>query len=59
MNDKTGNKGIWPFDSPPLSQTESGLGGDWGGTMGVDEMSLPAVYEIDYVCVYQISQNKQ
>jgi hypothetical protein len=28
-------------------------GGNWGGYEGIDESSLPAVYEIDYVRVSQ------
>jgi hypothetical protein len=28
-------------------------GGNWGGAQGIDENSLPATYEIDYVRVYQ------
>lgn len=28
-------------------------GGNWGGAQGIDATKLPAVYEIDYVRVYQ------
>ena len=28
-------------------------GGFWGGAQGVDETSLPATYQIDYVRVFQ------
>lgn len=52
-NDKTGNKATWPFDKPFFLKLNLAWGGDWGGMNGVDDTALPAVYEIDYVRVYQ------
>lgn len=52
-NDKTGNRDTWPFDAPFYLKLNLAWGGDWGGAMGVDESALPAIYEIDYVRVYQ------
>jgi beta-glucanase (GH16 family) len=52
-NDKTGNKDTWPFNRPFYLKLNLAWGGDWGGAQGVDESSLPAVYEIDYVRVFQ------
>ncbi|MDR1645720.1 MAG: glycoside hydrolase family 16 protein [Tannerellaceae bacterium] len=52
-NDKKGNKDTWPFDVPFYLKLNLAWGGNWGGYEGVDESKLPAVYEIDYVRVYQ------
>ena len=52
-NDKTGNKDTWPFNAPFYLKLNLAWGGNWGGAQGVDESSLPATYEIDYVRVYQ------
>lgn len=52
-NDKTGNKNTWPFDAPFLLKLNLAWGGDWGGAQGIDESKLPAIYEIDYVRVFQ------
>lgn len=53
-NDKKGNKDTWPFDVPFYLKLNLAWGGNWGGAQGVDESALPALYEIDYVRVYQI-----
>jgi hypothetical protein len=52
-NDGTGNKDTWPFYDPFYLKLNLAWGGNWGGAQGVDESFLPAVYEIDYVRVYQ------
>ncbi|WP_298649270.1 family 16 glycosylhydrolase [uncultured Proteiniphilum sp.] len=52
-NDKKGNKDTWPFDAPFLLKLNLAWGGDWGGAQGIDESKLPAIYEIDYVRVFQ------
>jgi hypothetical protein len=52
-NDKKGNKSTWPFNVPFYLKLNLAWGGDWGGAQGVDESVLPAIYEIDYVRVYQ------
>lgn len=43
----------WPFNKPFQLKLNLAWGGDWGGMYGVDESCLPAVYEIDYVRVFQ------
>lgn len=53
LNDKTNNKDSWPFDVPFYVKLNLAWGGNWGGAHGVDESILPAIYEIDYVRVYQ------
>ena len=53
-NDGTGNKHTWPFNAPFYLKLNLAWGGDWGGAQGIDESALPAVYEIDYVRVYQM-----
>jgi beta-glucanase (GH16 family) len=53
LNDHKGDKDTWPFDRPFYLKLNLAWGGNWGGYEGVDESCLPAVYEIDYVRVYQ------
>lgn len=52
-NDGNNNKDTWPFYDPFYLKLNLAWGGSWGGAQGVDESFLPAVYEIDYVRVYQ------
>lgn len=52
-NDNAGNKNTWPFNAPFYLKLNLAWGGDWGGSMGIDETKLPATYEVDYVRVYQ------
>ena len=52
-NDKRGDKSTWTFNVPFYLKLNLAWGGNWGGAKGVDENALPAVYEIDYVRVYQ------
>ena len=47
------NADTWPFNKPFELKLNLAWGGDWGGMYGVDENCLPAVYEIDYVRVFQ------
>lgn len=47
------NYDTWPFDNPFYLKLNLAWGGNWGGAMGIDESCLPAVYEIDYVRVFQ------
>lgn len=56
-NDKTGNKNTWPFNAPFYVKLNLAWGGDWGGVQGVDESALPVTYEIDYVRVFQKTNN--
>jgi hypothetical protein len=52
-NDLTGNYDTWPFYNPFYIKLNLAWGGNWGGAEGTDESVLPAVYEIDYVRVFQ------
>lgn len=47
------NYDTWPFDNPFYLKLNLAWGGNWGGAQGIDESCLPAVYEIDYVRVFQ------
>ncbi|MDR2101333.1 MAG: glycoside hydrolase family 16 protein [Treponema sp.] len=53
FNDHRGNRDTWPFNQPFYLKLNLAWGGNWGGYEGIDESCLPAVYEIDYVRVYQ------
>lgn len=46
-------KGHWPFDKDFFLILNLAFGGMWGGAQGVDSALTEAVYEIDYVRVYQ------
>ena len=50
-NDGKGNYSTWPFYNPFYLKLNMAWGGNMGGT--VNEGGLPAVYEIDYVRVFQ------
>lgn len=50
-NDKKGNYDTWPFFNPFYLKLNLAWGGNMGGT--TDESLLPAIYEIDYVRVFQ------
>ena len=52
-NDKKGDKNTWPFNAPFYLKLNLAWGGNWGGAQGVDESCLPAVYQVDYVRVFQ------
>jgi glycerophosphoryl diester phosphodiesterase len=43
----------WPFDKPFYFLLNMAVGGDFGGKEGVDDSVFPAVYEVDYVRVFQ------
>jgi beta-glucanase (GH16 family) len=43
----------WPWDEPEHLLLNVAVGGDWGGTKGVDESIWPQQMLIDYVRVYQ------
>lgn len=43
----------WPFDQRFYLLLNIAVGGNWGGTMGIDESVFPQTMEVDYVRVYQ------
>jgi beta-glucanase (GH16 family) len=47
----------WPFDKRFHLIMNLAVGGSWGGSQGVDPTVFPARMEVDYVRVYQDSQN--
>ncbi|MBS2100580.1 glycoside hydrolase family 16 protein [Carboxylicivirga linearis] len=50
------NKQNWPFDDPFYILLNVAVGGNYGGVQGVDDNIFPATMEIDYVRVYQYSE---
>ena len=46
----------WPFDNPHFFLLNMAVGGDWGGAQGLDDNNFPAVFEIDYVRVYELDE---
>lgn len=43
----------WPFDKRFHLLLNLAVGGDWGGTQGIDESIFPQEMNVDYVRVYQ------
>ena len=43
----------WPFNNPMYILLNVAIGGNWGGTKGIDESIFPVRMEVDYVRVYQ------
>jgi len=43
----------WPFNQPFHLLLNIAVGGNWGGTKGVDDHIWPQRMEVDYVRVYQ------
>jgi hypothetical protein len=43
----------WPFDKPLYILLDLAIGGNWGGTKGIDETIFPVALEVDYVRVFQ------
>lgn len=43
----------WPFTKPFYMKLNFAIGGDWGGTKGVDDSAFPHKMLVDYVRVYQ------
>lgn len=46
-------KEVWPFDEPFRLLMNIAVGGNWGGSKGVDEAVYPQEMAIDYVRVYE------
>jgi beta-glucanase (GH16 family) len=58
-NDHKGIRETWPFYVPFNLKLNIAIGGDWGGYEDIDDTIFPAVYEIDYVRVYQQENNRK
>lgn len=50
---RSDNSDEWPFDQKFYLILNIAVGGNWGGTMGVDDSIFPTTMEVDYVRVYQ------
>lgn len=51
-------KDSWPFDEEQFIILSLSVGGSWGGSQGIDDSIFPQRLYIDYVRVYQKSNNK-
>jgi licheninase len=52
-NDQPGGRGTWPFDRPFYLILNLAIGGDWGGTKGIDDAAFPQQLQVDYVRVWK------
>ena len=48
----------WPFDQHFHWIINLAVGGFWGGAKGIDESIFPAIFEVDYVRVYDLIETK-
>lgn len=48
-NDRPGGRAAWPFDRPYQLILNLAIGGDWGGSKGIDDAALPQRMQVDYV----------
>lgn len=46
----------WPFDKKFHWLINLAVGGNWGGQQGIDDEAFPALFEVDYVRVYDLIQ---
>lgn len=49
----------WPFDHPYSLIMNIAIGGEWGGSRGVDDSIFPVVMEVDYVRYYKIKNEEK
>lgn len=54
-NDKTGNNATWPFNKRFHLIMNIAIGGNWGGSMGIDPGLTEATMEIEYVRLYSLT----
>lgn len=52
-NDRPGGTGAWPFNRPYQLILNLAIGGDWGGSKGIDDAALPQRMAVDYVRFWQ------
>jgi beta-glucanase (GH16 family) len=57
-NDKTGNYNTWPFDKRFHLIMNIAIGGNWGGSKGIDPGLTEATMEIEYVRLYSLNPHK-
>lgn len=50
---KQGDWKKWPFDKPFFVLMNVAVGGNWGGSRGIDDSIFPRRMEIDWVRYYQ------
>ena len=55
-NSEPGDRGAWPFDKPFYLILNLAMGGDWAGSKGIDDASLPQKFEVDYVRVWEMPE---
>ena len=55
-NDGQG-KEHWPFDAPHFILLNYAMGGAWGGVEGIDPQAFPSQFLVDWVRVYQKTEN--
>ncbi|QJD95513.1 glycoside hydrolase family 16 protein [Mucilaginibacter robiniae] len=53
VNDGTGSY-EWPFDKRFHMLLNIAYGGDWGGAQGIDDNTLPATMDVDYIRYYKM-----
>ena len=49
----------WPFDQPYSLIMNIAIGGQWGGSRGVDDSIFPVTMEIDYVRYYKMENEEK
>lgn len=45
---------VWPFDNPHYLLLNLAIGGNWGGSEGIDDEIFPHRFLVDYVRVYEL-----
>ncbi len=48
----------WPFDQKMHLILNNAVGGDWAGSQGIDSTIFPQKFEVDFVKVYQFSEER-
>jgi len=56
-NDSNGDEDKWPFNKPQYIILNLAVGGDWGGAQGIDPSVFPMEMKVDYVRVFEKSEN--
>ena len=51
--------GEWPFDHPYSLLMNIAIGGQWGGSRGIDDSIFPVTMEIDYVRYYKMENEEK